>query len=673
MSGWGPWERWRVARRLARHAQREGGAPPADLLRRLREDIPVRPGLGYQPAETSGGHPTRDNWRRRPGRRPRRVWVAAAVVAASITGGVIGLRVLENHWRRDAAELAGGPGSAAAGAGAAAPGQSAERAASPASRSWSEPAAPPAEAPMQLQPPPAGGPAGPPGAPPAAPAKPGAKMAAGAPPADQPVARRQMFAPAGPPPPTLAPPLLRATRPLAPAGGAAATTPPPVERVPAGAVGEGGAGATGMQAAAGARAGGDAGKPATEDEIKVTSESPLREEAEQRGSRRPAEGEQGFAVPAPATPAAKSAASVVPPAKYAPSPGSTAKDAASQAPARLAAFSGQAAPLRSSFGADTGTGGYRRVRQELAEGRLPPAASVRIDQLANAFDLETERPAASRPRLEAEGAPLPGGGAIYLLRVAAHGLGGPPGSGAVAVEFDPAVVARFRRVGAVAGRGAASALYEIELRTTPGAALSASSAADAPPASPLLVAGRQADAAPSSSSESKRRAMAAAAPAGGALAPGRGFATLRLISRRPAGAASAAGAATAVGAPTAAGAVPAAGEGDAAGEAGGAAAAGEPDAAGTRAGGPVATLVVRVSDLRLSWSAASPALRVAGLAVRLAQALAARDPAPRLQALLAPAQALAAELPGEARAAELLQLIRRAAYLASPPDASPPP
>ncbi len=79
----------------------------------------------------------------------------------------------------------------------------------------------------------------------------------------------------------------------------------------------------------------------------------------------------------------------------------------------------------------------------------------------------------------------------------------------------------------------------------------------------------------------------------------------------------------------------------------------------------LAERVVRLSDLRPSWDAASPALRASALAVELARALAAREPAPRLQELRARAQALAAELPDDPKAAELLRLVRRAADLAA--------
>src|SRR5258708_861882 len=73
IGGWRPWQRWMVARRLARHARREGGEPPADLLRRLREDIPASPAL----LRHSDLPPLAGGERR--GASPR--WLAAACLA----------------------------------------------------------------------------------------------------------------------------------------------------------------------------------------------------------------------------------------------------------------------------------------------------------------------------------------------------------------------------------------------------------------------------------------------------------------------------------------------------------------------------------------------------------------------------------------------------------------
>jgi hypothetical protein len=329
--------------------------------------------------------------------------------------------------------------------------------------------------------------------------------------------------------------------------------------------------------------------------------------------------------------------------------------------------------LRSSFGADTGTGSYRRLRHDLLdEGRLPRAASVRAGELANAFDLAARAPGPGGPELLAEGAPLPAAANTWLLRFDARGLQPSPGQDAVEVDFDAAVVARFHRVGTSTHQGIASALYEVELRpaaaSAPPAAWSAALVATASPsaappsaasppaggsgqmaAAPARPAGsRQAAAAQSRPAGERRAAAASAAGAPGAPAGDRDdrvVAVLRAVSReRP----------PALERPVeSAGALP-------------------QDLRARRlegAGQPVlAERVMRFSDLRSSWDAASPALRASALAIELARTLAAKDPAPRLRDLRARGQALAAELPDDPKVAELLRLIQRAADLAGASD-----
>jgi hypothetical protein len=352
---------------------------------------------------------------------------------------------------------------------------------------------------------------------------------------------------------------------------------------------------------------------------------------------------------APAERARKAAQPVPAPPAFSPPPppaaamarpdlaGEARAEAASPAPPPSPRVGG-AAPLRSSFGADTGTDFYRRVRHGLlAEGRLPRAASVRADELANAFELAAEMPAVGRPELAVEGAPLPAAGATYLVRFEARGLAGRSSSDTVEVEFDPAVVARFRRVGATAHHGGAAALYEIELRPEAAAAPAAQGVmagsrpnAAGPAMAPMLPkpAAEPRPAETPHPAAASRMKAASPQPAGeprGAAAPRPGggtdrvIATLRVVSRA---------------------------EG------------------GFQGGGLLAARVVRLDQLHPSWDAASPALRVQGLAVELAQALAAKDPGPRLQAVRVRAQALAAELPEDPKAAELLQLVDRAADLA---------
>jgi hypothetical protein len=548
IGGWRPWQRWMVARRLERHARREGGEPPPDLLRRLREDIPSRPALMR--------HPLAERERRGVSRR----WLAAASVAAAVTASVVGLRV----WQEQSRDASPGPAAAAA-------------------KHANEEASPP---PAFSRTPPSVAPA----SPFVAPAPPSASQPLGAFPA-----LPRKAAPARPPEAAAAPP----GKPTGLAGRAAGGGPPVAS---ADAAGPGAAAGGAVRGEPGTRSVTElaAGARGAADEIAAHSEAAAGDGAAPQ-----------FAPPPP--PAAAAAR----PAVGAEAKSSTSREA--QMPAA------PAAPLRSSFGADTGTDFYRRVRRGLlAEGRLPRAASVRADELANAFDLAGEVPAVGRPELSVEGAPLPAAGATYLVRFEARGLMGRSSPDAVEVDFDPTVVARFRRVGATAHRGGAAALYEIELR--PGIA--------AAPAPPQVTAGSRPDGegnavAPPPAAASRMKA-ASPQPAGeprGAPAsrPGnygsqnRVIATLRVVSR---------------------------------------------DQGSIQGGALLAARVVRLHQLHPSWDAASPALRVQGLAVQLAQALAAKDPGPRLQEVRARAQALAAELPEDPKAAELLQLADRAADLA---------
>jgi hypothetical protein len=575
IGGWHPWQRWMVARRLARHARSEGGEPPANLLRRLREDIPSSPALVRHP----------DRPLLAPGglRGTSRRWLVAASVAAALTAGVVGLRVWEEQPREESSRLepASRPGGAPAYASRLAKGE----------------APPPVPAPVA--------PSGAAAPPPRQPAigvqgKPGmrsfAEKASGA---------------SGAADRTTAPS-------AATAGDEAARSlealPPKLERTSRG-------GASQKPGRSASTAAAPSGMPAND--------------------AAPAERAGGAAPPAPVPPAVSTpppAAATVARPELSAEAKVEAESPASPA-SRASPRVGGASPLRSSFGADTGTDSYRRVRRGLlAEGRLPRAASVRADELANAFELAAEMPAVGRPELAVEGAPLPAAGATYLVRFEARGLAGRSSPDTVEVDFDPAVVARFRRVGATAHRGGAAALYEIELRPEVAAA----------PAAQGVTAGSRPDAAgpamapmaPKPAAEPRpaytprpaaapRMKAASPQPAGesrGAAPPRPGggtdrvIATLRVVSR---------------------------------------------DEGGFQGGTLLAARVVRLDQLHPSWGAASPALRVQGLAVQLAQALAAKDPGPRLQEVRVRAQALAAELPEDPKAAELLQLVDRAADLAA--------
>lgn len=597
IGGWRPWERWMVARRLGRHARREGGEPPPDLLRRLREDIPASPELLRhleRPPVAAGAGGQRRGASRRP-------WLAAASVAAALTAGVVGLRVWQQHSRDAGRRLHAfsEPGFAPA---------AESRQANP--QALPPPAPPsPVAAPAKVAPP----------APPAPPA-----VAAPAPPSSTAASRAQPFAASSKESLGALGYLSGPARPGARGGGRPVVVPGGTAAGP----GETAGGVVGGVAQSPNAAAGAAGG------ARDTAEAP---EARSEGGVPSAAAPSSSSTPQLAAP--RPFAAPPPPVAAAPPPlasGAEAKAAMSPA-ARPARPPAPAAPLRSSFGADTGVDSYRRVRRGLlGEGHLPRAASVRADELANAFDLAAEVQAVGRPELSVEGAPLPAAGAAaYLLRFEVRGLTGRSSPDAVEVDFDPAVVARFRRVGATAHRGGAAALYEVELRK---AAAGVPAAPAAPAAQEVTAESRpgtaaaapRAAAAPQMTAASPR--PPAEPPAAPASRPGGGpqdrvIATLRVVPR---------------------------------------------DERSMQDGALLAARVVRLSELHPSWDAASPALRVQGLAVQLAQALAARDPAQSLQALRARAQALAAELPEDPKAAELLQLVDRAADLAGEPGGEAP-
>jgi hypothetical protein len=577
IGGWRPWQRWMVARRLARHARSEGGEPPADLLRRLREDIPSSPALVRHPDRP----PLAPGERRGTSRR----WLAAASLAAALTAAVVGLRVWEPQSREASSEPepAARPGGAPAYASRLAKGEASAPVPAPVAPSGA--AAPP-------PPQPAAGVQGAPGRRSFAEQATGASGAA-----DRTTARS-----------------------AATAGDEAAQSlgvlPPKLERTSRG-------GASQPPGRSASTAAAPSGMPAKD-----------AAPAERARGAAPPVGMPPMVSPPPPAAAAVARPEIAAEAKV---------EAAAPASPASPGVAG-ASPLRSSFGADTGTDFYRRVRHGLlAEGRLPRAASVRADELANAFELAAEMPAVGRPELAVEGAPLPGAGATYLVRFEARGLAGRSSSDTVEVDFDPAVVARFRRVGATAHRGGAAALYEIELRPEVAAAPAAqgvkagsrpgAAGAALPPMPPMAPMApkpaaepRPADT-PRPAAASRMKAaspqpageLRAAAPRPGGVA-NRVIATLRVVSR---------------------------------------------DEGGFQGGGLLAARVVHLDQLQPSWDAASPALRVQGLAVQLAQALAVRDPGPRLQEVRVRAQALAAELPEDPKAAELLQLVDRAADLAA--------
>jgi hypothetical protein len=89
---------------------------------------------------------------------------------------------------------------------------------------------------------------------------------------------------------------------------------------------------------------------------------------------------------------------------------------------------------------------------------------------------------------------------------------------------------------------------------------------------------------------------------------------------------------------------------------------------GAPAAAPAATLrlpahppiTVRVADLGRPWEQASPGLRRGALAAELAEVLAGTRPRSALPEILRRARSLAAELPGDGQAAELVRLVEGA-------------
>jgi hypothetical protein len=628
VSALGFWSRWRMVRRLGRYARGSGGSPPPDLLRRLQADIPERLPLAGPVAPSP-----RPSERARP---PRRLPVAvlAAVLAAMVTAGLTmtlqvwdllpPFRTARSAQRERPGAMPGPPprstadervaaGPAGSPPAVALPSREAAGAAPGGAQTTSQAVAPP-PAPGLAKKTVAGAPGlgGARGASPspAAPREPAPALQGAS--ADE---RSAPFQPraAAPAPEGGVSNLAQAAAPVQ-EGGASS-----LRRAAARGAARNAATATpGATAETGAPAGSGPPAPAAGEAPPPVAAVPFAPAAEGPGARRQvniggadsAEGVYIRPAPAPAPPAPpgssaseKAARAVPAPAAPVRAPAPPAADmAAARQPAPPAAGlaatmppphsapAARAMPLHASFGGDAGTAGYGRVRQALlAQGRLPrPDAVPPPEQLTGAFEVAAAYPAAgtagrSTLGLSMEGAPLPGPGPErrYLLRIAVQGLPGPPRRDAVAVDFDPAVVARIQRVGATAGRGAATALFEVEMQP-------------------------------------------AAGPAGDAV----------VVAVRLPGAA-------------------------------------VPGAGGGRAE-PPGMRDLRLSGLRRAWGDGSAALRIPGLAFQLARALTAEHPAAALQALRGQAEALAAELPGDPRTAELLLLVRRAADLAAVRPAGAP-
>jgi len=138
----------------------------------------------------------------------------------------------------------------------------------------------------------------------------------------------------------------------------------------------------------------------------------------------------------------------------------------------------------STFALAVDTGSYDVVRRYLADGRLPPAEAVRVEELVNAFDYGDAAPSSGDPALIAEGAPDPWApDDRYVLVRFGLATRAVAAEARAQVELDARYVARWRLLGYedrdVADRrfrdagfgggeiGAGqtvSALYELELR-----------------------------------------------------------------------------------------------------------------------------------------------------------------------------------------------------------------
>jgi hypothetical protein len=136
-------------------------------------------------------------------------------------------------------------------------------------------------------------------------------------------------------------------------------------------------------------------------------------------------------------------------------PGAVAQEAMKpQAAARAKAAAGIEPFIETEFfrsstlGTNPGAASYETVRRSLLKGRLPGAGDVRVGEVVNGFMT------GDAPPVEGALTPFVHGPRYRLLRF--H----PSGGGQAQVEFNPAVVARWRLLG-----NGLSALYEIELRS----------------------------------------------------------------------------------------------------------------------------------------------------------------------------------------------------------------
>ncbi len=109
-------------------------------------------------------------------------------------------------------------------------------------------------------------------------------------------------------------------------------------------------------------------------------------------------------------------------------------------------FRDTAAQRLSTFETDSGTASYELVRQSLLQGKLPDPGAIRVGEVLNGFETGGVPPV--------EGAPTPFRDSRY--RLLCFRL---PAGNRVEVDFNPAVVVRYRLLG-----NGISTLYEIELQ-----------------------------------------------------------------------------------------------------------------------------------------------------------------------------------------------------------------
>jgi hypothetical protein len=113
---------------------------------------------------------------------------------------------------------------------------------------------------------------------------------------------------------------------------------------------------------------------------------------------------------------------------------------------RVDPFTETASHRLSTFETDSGTASYELVRRSLLQGKLPDPGAIRVGEVLNGFETGIVPPV--------EGAPSPLRDPRY--RLLCFRL---PAGLRVEVEFNPAVVARYRLLG-----NGLTTLYEIELR-----------------------------------------------------------------------------------------------------------------------------------------------------------------------------------------------------------------